>query len=239
MPVDVLVISACSGTKAFDPVVDCETIDASPRQELVDAHPEKSLSARSLYTGDEHGYVEAAVERFAEIADVDWRIVSAGFGLVQPDTVLPAYECTFRDADSVRHRARRMGYNPDALTHREQLLRVARELGIPNDIREVLSEGIDVAFVVLGEDYLIATDSGLTSIPEETTTFAFAAGGSRDLIGDSQWVPSTETERDVLGTTWTRVKGIQLRNVAMNVSASNLRALRKTSTVRELSLSTS
>jgi len=95
MHTKVLIISACSGTQAFDPVVDCEEIDSSSRRELVDVYPEKSLPARSLYTGDEHSYVEAAVDHFDEIADVDWRIVSAGFGLMQPETVLPAYECTF------------------------------------------------------------------------------------------------------------------------------------------------
>lgn len=237
MPTTILIISACSGTKAFEPVVDCDEIDSTSRQELVDAHPEKSLPARSLYAGDEHGHIEAAVDQFDEIADVEWRIISAGFGLVKPDTELPAYECTFRNTGSVRQRARRMGYDPDTLTQREQLRRVSRELGIPNDIREAFSNGIDVVFVVLGEDYLTAVDSSLSSIPEDTTAFALAAEGSRDLIGESQWVPSTETERDALSTTWTRVKGIQLRNVASNmVSPSDLRSIRAASTVREKSL---
>ena len=237
MPTKVLIISACSGTKAFDPVVDCEEIDSSSRRELVDAHPEKTLPARSLYTGDEHSHVEAAVDQFDEIADVDWRIVSAGFGLVQPDTVLPAYECTFRNPDSVRQRVSRMGYDPDTLTQREQIRRASNELGIPDDIWEALNSGIDVAFIVLGEDYLTAAESSLSAVPGETTAFAFAAKGSRDLIGDCEWVPSTETERDALGTTWTRVKGVQLRNVVRNVAnQSQLRSLHEPSTVREMSL---
>lgn len=237
MATDVLIISACSGKKAFDAVVDCAGIDASSREESVDKHLDVSLPARSLYTGDEHSHVEAAVENFAEVADVDWRIVSAGFGLVRSDTVLPAYECTFRDADSVRQRTQRMGYDPDILTQREQIRCVSRELGIPREIRGALNNGVDVAFVVLGEDYLVAADSSLSSLPRDATVFAFAAEGNRELIGDCQWVPSTEAERDALVTTWTQVKGLQLRHVAKTATtSSDIRSLQEGSTVHERSL---
>lgn len=237
MAPSILILSACSGEKAFDEVVTCADIDGSSKEELVNGHPDRSLPARSLYTGDEHGHVTEAVDRFEAIADVDWRIISAGFGLVRPDTELPAYECTFRNTDSVRRRVERMGYDPDSLTQQEQVQRVARELGIPDEIEEALKDGIDVAFVVLGEDYLNAAGSSLSSIPEDCRAFAFAAEGNRDLIGECQWVPSTETERDALGTTWTQVKGYQLKNVADNVaSADDLLNLENAASVREKSL---
>lgn len=130
-----------------------------------------------------------------------------------------------------------MGYNPDSLTQQEQIQRVARELEIPDEIEEALDDGIDLAFVVLGEDYLNAAGSSLSSIPEDCTAFAFAAEGTRDLIGNCQWVPSTETERDALGTTWTQVKGFQLKNVATNVaSAGDLLNFESAASVREKSL---
>lgn len=239
MPADVFVLSACSGDKAISPpVVGCGEIDKSSRTDLLETHTGESLPAESLYTGNEHTHVEAAVEQLAEIATVDWRIISAGFGLVRPDTELPSYECTFRDDDSVRERAERMGYDPGTLTRAEQTQVVAQELGIPRQVEEALADGYDIAFIVLGEDYLHAAGSALSSIPDETTAFAFAAKGNRDLIGDCQWVPSTENEREAHGTTWMQVKGRQLRSVADNITtAKDLTDLNDPETVRELSLS--
>ena len=241
MPVKVFVLSACSGDKAIaPPVAGCAEIDESSRTELVEAHPDASLPAVSLYTGNEHNHVKAAVDRLAEIADVDWRIISAGFGVVRPETDLPVYECTFSDDDSVRERAERMGHDTDAITKAEQTQVVAEELGIRRDIEQVLAAGYDVAFVALGKKYLHAAEPALSSIPNETTAFAFAPKGNRELLGDCLWVPSTNRERDAHGTTWMQVKGRQLRTVAEDLSTDeDLSELRDPSTVRELSLPSS
>ena len=217
MSASVFILSACSGAKAIDPVVTCRDIDESARADLLDQYPEATMPAESLYTGDEHEHVKAAIEQFERIADIDWRIISAGFGLVRPDTELPSYECTFKDDDSVRSRVERMGYDSTDMTRAERILMVADELGIATDIERSLANEFDVAFVLLGKDYLLTTGTTLSSIPRDTSAFAFAAEGNRDLIGDCQWVPSTEKEREALGTTWTQVKGHQLRNVANNV----------------------
>lgn len=235
---EVFVLSACSGDKAITPpVVGCEGIDESSRADLLEAHPDASLPAESLYVGDEHTHVKEAVDQLSDIAEVDWRIISAGFGVVRPDTGLPSYECTFSNDNSVRERAERMGYDPETLTKAEQRQVVAEELGIPTDVERSLANEYDIAFVVLGEDYLHATGSSLSSVPDETTAFAFAAKGTRDLIGDCQWVPSTDRERAAHGTTWMQVKGRQLRTVADNVeTAEDLASLEDPATVRERSL---
>lgn len=110
MSVSILVLSACSGGKAIDdPDIDCRDFYNPTRSAPQDVHRDVSMPARSLYTRNEHEHVEAAVEEFEEIADVEWRIISAGFGLVRPDTVLPSYDCTFSDDNSVRHRVEGFG----------------------------------------------------------------------------------------------------------------------------------
>lgn len=231
----VFVLSACSGDKEVDePEIDCDDIDSTSRSALVDKYAETSMPAETLYTGDEHEYVKAAVDRFREMADVDWRIISAGFGLVRPETELPAYECTFNDDDAVRRRAVRFGYDSSDLTKAGRIQAVAEELGIPRNIEKCLTDSPDVTFVVLGEEYLLSAGSALSSIPDETTAFAFAPKGTRDLIGDCQWVPSTATEREVLGTTWLRLKGRQLRNVASNLTTTT--EIQSSEDLRELSL---
>lgn len=238
MSASVFILSACSGDKAVDePAIDCEEIDRTSHSALLDRYPDVSMPAESLYTGDEHEHIKAAVEQFEEIADVEWRIISAGFGLVRPETELPAYECTFRDDESVRRRVERFGYDSGELTKAERIETVAGELGIPTALEQTLDARFDVMFVALGQDYLISTGSALSSIPDQTTAFAFAPKGSRDQIGNCQWIPSTETERDALNTLWTKVKGRQLRNVANSITAAeDLLDLHSTESIRERSL---
>jgi hypothetical protein len=236
MSMSVFVLSACSGDKAVDAVVDCEDIDDGNRASLVTEHPDASMEAGSLYTGAEHKHVKAAVERFDGLATVEWRIMSAGFGVVQPDTVLPSYECTFRDGQSVHRRIENYGHDPASLTNVERIKVLARDLDIPTAIEQWLDRCPDILFVILGCDYLLAADSALSKIPDETEAFAFAPNGTREQIGGCQWVPSTETERSTLQTTWTRVKGVQLRNVAEAVSSVSELSTLSSEAVRELSL---
>jgi hypothetical protein len=99
----------------------------------------------------------------------------------------------------------------------DRIRMIAKDIGIPTAIEDWLTESPDILFVVLGRDYLLAADDALSSIPDETAAFAFAAKGTRDMIRDCEWIPSTDTEREALQTTWTKVKGSQLRNVSENV----------------------
>jgi len=122
------------------------------------------------------------------------------------------------------------------LTKVERIQVVARELEIPKVIEEWLDRGSDILFVVLGRDYLIAADSALSSLSDEIAAFAFAANGTREHIGECQWVPSTDSERAALQTTWTRVKGVQLRNVSGAVSSASELSTLSTGAVRKLSL---
>ncbi|WP_248515002.1 hypothetical protein [Salinarchaeum laminariae] len=236
MATSIFVLSACSGSKAIEPEVGCEEIDQAGRNHLVDEYPSASIEAQSLYTGDEHELIKSAVEQFQDVASVDWRIVSAGFGLMGPDAVLPSYECTFKDDKQVRERVERLGVGPSTLTKKERIRAVASELGIPSAIRDWLACEPDVLFVTLGRDYLIATDGALLSVPDETRALAFAPRGTRDLIGACQWVPSTETEREALQTTVTRLKGRQLRNVATSISSADVLTSIQADKLRERSI---
>lgn len=214
---DILVISACSGTKRHNAVLDCEDIDTSTREELVEQYPNVTEPAARLYEGNEHDHVGSAVESLRELATVDWLIISAGFGVVSAETPLPSYECTFSDDESNETRARNMGYDPEDLTKRETLRAVANEKSIPTDLERWLSKGYDIVFVILGESYLIAAEQALSPIPEGTEAFAFAAKGNRHLIGDCEWIPSTEEERSHFETAWTELRGLQFQEFVKNI----------------------
>lgn len=224
---DILVLSPCSKDKRYDPVLDCEDVDEHSREELVQEHREYTTTAADMYTGREHQHVKTAVNHLREIADVDWYIISAGFGLLRDETEIPSYECGFSDIDSVRTRATRAGYDIDTLTNNETIQAVGREKGIPQEFSTVLGRDYDLLFVVLSEPYLLSVADALTEIPEQTTAFAFASNGSRQYVGDCTWIPATEAERQALETTWMALRGKQFHKLASSADRRELEQLRE------------
>jgi hypothetical protein len=88
---DVLVVSGCSGEKQFEESpIGCAEIDSAGNEELVREHPEYVAPAAEMYTGPEHGHVRKAVASLREHANVTWRIVSAGYGLLAEDGEIAA-----------------------------------------------------------------------------------------------------------------------------------------------------
>jgi hypothetical protein len=221
---DVLVLSPCSKDKRYDPVLDCEAVDEHSREELVQEHGEYTTTAADMYIGNEHQHVKTAVGHLREKANVNWYIISAGFGLLREDTEIPSYECGFsrKNIKSVRARAKRAGYDVDNLTNNETIRAVGREKAIPQEFSQVLSQGYDLLFVVLSESYLLSVAEALSEIPKRTTAFAFASNGSKQFIGDCNWVPATESERKSLETTWMKLRGKMFRTFAKKVSKQRL-----------------
>jgi len=219
MGLDVLVISPCSGTKRFDAVIGSEEIDSRERTELLSEYPEAVASAAEMYTGREHEHIESAVQQLSEFANVDWRIISAGFGVLSAGTEIPSYECTFSEIEQVRQRAKRMSLDVDTMTNNELVAAVGREKNIPQDLRQILAKGYDLVFVALGTKYLIAVQDALMSVPEESAAFAFASKGSKEFIGDCYWTPATEEERSHLGTTWLELRGRELLSLAETIES--------------------
>ncbi|MFC4550813.1 MULTISPECIES: hypothetical protein [Halorussus] len=239
MEPDVLVVSPCSGSKRYDAVADCRRVDEKSRETLVEEFPESVASAAEMYTGREHGHIQSAVERLSEVATVDWRIISAGFGVLSSSTEIPSYECTFNEIEQVRERAERFGLDVKEMTNKELVAAVSREKNIPQDLRQIFAEGYDLVFVALGTKYLIASQEALTSLPEETAAFAFASNGSKDFIGDCYWIPATEAERSRYETTWLELRGRELLTLAERVEDSeHLKRIRASpDNVRELIVS--
>ena len=224
---DILVLSPCSKDKRYDPVLDCEAVDEHLREEFVQEHTEYTTIAADMYTGREHQHVKTAVTHLREVADVDWYIISAGFGLLRDEAKIPSYECSFSDMESVRTRAKRAGYDIDDLTNDETIEAVGREKSIPQAFSTVLNREYDLLFVVLSEPYLLSVADALTEIPEQTTAFAFASNGSRQHVGDCIWIPATETERQALETTWMALRGEQFRELASSADRRGLEQLRE------------
>jgi hypothetical protein len=225
---DILVISGCSGDKEFDEApIGCEELDSTSREDLLETYPDYVAPAAKMYTGAEHECVRQAVANLRSYADVTWRIVSAGYGVVAENERIVTYDCTLSGIDAVRDRAKRMGHDPSALTIDETRQAVGRELNLSADLKGELAEGYDLVFVTLSEPYLSATAGTFAELPEETTVFVFASKGSKSYVGDAYWVPATEDVRAALGTTWFKLRGELLWKLSENVDAAKLARIAK------------
>lgn len=223
---DVLVVSGCSGDKMYDdPPISCGEIDSETREGLLRRYPDQTASAKEMYTGQEHGVVTSAVSNLREYADVTWKIISAGYGLLDETDEVVAYECSFTEIGPVQKRAKRLGYDPNELTHVETRQVVAREKGIPSELRRTTESGYDIVFFVLSKPYLVGVAETLRLLPDEVTAFAFASKGSKDYLGRAHWVPATEEVRAELRTSWFRIRGELLMNVTENLSVGAVSSL--------------
>lgn len=215
---NVLVVSGCSDEKQFEESpIGCAEIDSGNREELVGEFPEYVAPAADMYTGPEHGHVREAVAHLRNHANVSWRIVSAGYGILAEDDRIVAYDCSFSEIGPVRQRVSRLNHNPESLTTDETRRTLGREKNIPGDLRREFSNGFDLAFVVLSEPYLVTASDAFDSVPESIAIFAFASKGGSKHLGDAHWIPATADERAELGTTWFSPRGELLRILAESV----------------------
>lgn len=204
---DVLVISGGSRSRGEGTGVDCESVDEETREALVENHPDVATTADEMYDGREHQHVRNGVGALEGIAEVDWRILTADFGLVAPDTQVVPTDCTFNDIDALRSRAAAFGHSPGELTHAGVRRAVGEALNVQQDLAGQLETGYDLVFVILPSNGLEVVEPGLREIPEHTTAIAIAAEGAADWIGACHWLPATDTERALLESDWVTLRG--------------------------------
>lgn len=222
----VLVISACSGEKKYDDVpLGCGELDSNTREYLIREHPDYVARAAEMYTGAEHLLVRDAVANLRDHVDVTWRIISAGYGLLDEADEIAAYDCTFSDVGSVRERAKRFGHDPEALTVAETRQAVAREMNLPGDLIDALNGGYDVVFLVLSESYFAAIAEALKDLPEDLTAFAIASDGSAPYVGEAHRIAANGSTREQLDTSWFRLRGELLQSLSEDVDETALRTI--------------
>lgn len=140
----VLVITSCTGEKAVqhERQLTFDDFERGPEHVRRRQHELPIMRAEALYTGLQHRRLMRGIAQARESGaiDLDLRILSAGYGLVESDRMLAPYEATF------------------AAMRRDALVRWARRLNVPADVRAALAQPFDLALLLLGEDYLSAAD---------------------------------------------------------------------------------
>jgi hypothetical protein len=91
-----------------------------------------------MYTGNQSRELTHGVDILREIDGVDVRylIISAGFGLLGEEELVPPYDCSFSSMSKM------------------QILNRSRMLSINADAIRASKEGFDIAYLALGKNYL-------------------------------------------------------------------------------------
>lgn len=144
VPMRILIITSCTGEKA---VKHGQALTLDDFRQGIDhiRKREDELAtlltpAEELYTGQQHLRLMRGIRQASSSDDleVDLRILSAGYGLVDANRLLAPYEATFKGMKRV------------------ELRTWARELDIPTAMREILARPYDLTLVLLSDDYLEA-----------------------------------------------------------------------------------
>ena len=112
----IFVLSSCTAKKKFKRLdITCEVIDKFGREKLIEREDLKDmvLPARDMYLGGQHLYTIKAVDILRAIPSIEcvnFYILSAGFGLLEEQTLIPPYECTFgtMSKEDIRHRSKKL-----------------------------------------------------------------------------------------------------------------------------------
>lgn len=140
-------INSCGKSKqnSHDKQPTCQNLNSeSKRQEVKQKYLNIAVPAGMLYIGNQAKRVRTAIDILRKNHLVDYFIISAGFGLLKENELIPPYECTFSDKG------------------KRVITEMAEELGIRKDIKKIQS-GYDLIFLILGKNYL-HTLGGLDTI---------------------------------------------------------------------------
>ncbi len=157
----ILVVGSCGKHKRHHGLdaPTCEEISSGKSIEVLKKQfPDKIAPARDMYTGNQSRELVKGVDRLRSIQglDVELSIVSAGFGILREEDLVPPYQCTF------------------AGMRIAEILKRSTALSIATDFRSLCEGEFHLIYLALGKDYLIALGDDWT--PKEGSTLVKFGG---------------------------------------------------------------
>ncbi len=164
----VLVVGSCGKKKSFDSPKQptCNDIDEEHDinywKQQFSSH---SVQARDMYTGPQSLELVKAVDLLRTIPSVSVKlvIISAGFGTLEEDDLVPPYDCSFTTMKMV------------------ELRKQAEKLQIQDSFIKLMETRFDLIYLAMGKRYMAALGEGVVS-KLETPTVAFHSQSSDCLI---------------------------------------------------------
>ncbi len=141
----ILILTSCTGEKVVDHPKQLTLEDFQAGAEHL-ARREKELAdccrtAGEIYNGEQHARLMRGVTALREAKPkdkVDLHVLSAGYGVIPEDRMVPPYETTF------------------ATMKTKELRDWADSLNVPEDFRKTVVWKYDLGLILLGDNYLTA-----------------------------------------------------------------------------------
>jgi len=137
----ILIVGSCTSKKKFKHTKQptCENLTTKEDiTKFVAKYPEMSCRAIDMYTGNQHISLTKAIKILDKYSEINYYIVSAGYGLIHSDEIISSYNCSF------------MGMLPD------QIIERAIKLKIDTDFQDIIKKDYDFIYLALGQDYLLS-----------------------------------------------------------------------------------
>jgi len=158
------VVGSCGKKKLGQTAKSPSCADLDSLDKIKEWRLRPGFRVRELYTGNQNRELVKGVNLLRQIPDVqvEFYIISAGFGIVAENETLPSYDCTFS------------GMKKKEIKDRAELL------SIPSEFKKILTSDFDLVYLALGTDYFLTLgENWLTS-----NTFSII-GFHRSLTGEN------------------------------------------------------
>ena len=168
------IITSCTGEKKFSPASqlmqeDFRAIyDAKAFTSKEDVLGEYRTEAEDIYTGQQHLRLMKGINFFREnfgTENVNFWILSAGYGMITANKQVVPYECTFQGMKAA------------------EIKEWSNHLNISETARKVFAEKADLTIVLLGDSYLKALDLDETFEFASPTVFLCSPGAQKLIKG--------------------------------------------------------
>lgn len=143
IPLRILVVGSCGKKKLRQSTTSptCDDLASIDDIEEWRKKPDYTITrVRDLYTGNQNRELVKGVDLLQQIdnTEVELYIISAGFGLVKENDMLPSYDCSFSGMSKAQIQER------------------AILLNIPSDFEKLIASGFDLVYLALGKNYFQA-----------------------------------------------------------------------------------
>ncbi|MCG3218196.1 MAG: hypothetical protein KAR35_04290 [Candidatus Heimdallarchaeota archaeon] len=159
----IVIIGSCSARKRLENTkqLTCQELTASKIKTILQNYEGEKTPASNLYLGQQNlKLIEGITElRQSDLFEVEYYLISAGFGLISEEARLPSYECSFKEMNQT------------------EIKRRAIQLKIHETFRKII-KGADFLYLALGKDYLTSLGQWDQLILPPTIAFQETTNGS-------------------------------------------------------------
>ena len=181
----ILVITPCTAKKRHETSNQLQPEDFHPPGRLARRTRELEryeTPAAQMYTGDGHLRLMNGVKNLRRkfgLGIVDVRIISPGYGLLDEETLIVPYDYTFNGLgqDEIRRRSRRLEIQPQV---------------------ECLLPSYDLAFFLLGKDYVTACQLPFRVTNSATQIFLVAPGLEHTIPANRPYIHAVTAELELV-----------------------------------------